>query len=77
VYVISGGRVKCVNGEDVVVLTGVVREAGSGAAGGTITFEAEVSENTDNPECIIWDITDSCSHDAQGKFDILQGACDR
>ena len=28
-----------------------------------------------NPACILWDIKDGCSHEAQGKHEVLESAC--
>lgn len=74
VYQITAGSVQCENGSDVVVLSGRLHQAGEDR-GGLGTFEATVMEDDVDPECLIWDIKDGCSHEAQGKFDVFVSAC--
>jgi len=75
VYRITGGSVRCVGGEDVVVLTAM--------PSGTrpeerLSINIQVTPvGGDDPDCIIWDIRDGCSHEAQSKHEILAGACVR
>ncbi|UCH82998.1 MAG: hypothetical protein JSW50_11065 [Candidatus Latescibacterota bacterium] len=74
VYQITAGFLRCENDKDIVVLTGKVQGADE-AMSRLGTFEATATEDDDNPECLIWDIKDGCSHEAQGKFDVFVSAC--
>ena len=74
VFRISAGRIVCGGRLPALVLTGAELGAASGRSS---TFEVSLTPvgGTDNPECIIWDIKDSCSHEAQGKYDVAGASC--
>lgn len=70
------GHVACREGTDVVLLGGILRSVGpSGGEPATEFVEAEIMPvDADHPECIIWDIKDSCSN-TEGKYDVLEDPC--
>lgn len=75
VYRFTEGRLACREGEVIVVMDGLTGEVGS--SGPTDIFSATLMRvDDDHPECIIWDIKDSCSHEATGKFDV-ENICPR
>lgn len=73
VYRITAGQVNCVGGTDVVVLTAKIVGPNTRAALNVTVNVTPVGAT--NPACILWDIQDSCSHEASGKHDILESAC--
>ena len=75
VYRITGGEVSCVGGTDVVVLNATAVGPDNQTIG-DVTVEVTPAGG-DNPACIIWDIKDSCSHEAAGKHNVIDSACGR
>jgi hypothetical protein len=75
VYTIRSGDVECEEGVDVITLSGFVSTISGGGSAQTNAFIATVEPETVGEPCIIWDIKDSCSHEAQGRFDILESDC--
>jgi hypothetical protein len=75
---VTGGVVRCDDGVDVVVLRGSIRETvfSTGDRAREAFIATLMPADEDNPACIIWDIQDSCSHEAQGKYDVWQSACE-
>ena len=75
VFRITAGEVVCVEGKDVVLLSGVATEIVPGADPTTSLFEASATPVGEaNPACILWDIKDGCG-DAQGDYVVLDSAC--
>ena len=78
IFRVNGGGVRCDDGVDVVVLNGIATEVTPGGEPTTRLFSATAMPvDEDNPECIIWDIKDSCSHEAQGDFNVIKSVCER
>jgi hypothetical protein len=77
-YRMQGGTVVCSNGSDGLQLIGSVRDdADESNQDARVIINVQPANDPDNPECIIWDITDSCSGEAEGRLDIVASACGR
>ena len=79
IYRVTEGGVRCDDGTDVVVLSGVATEVtpGGGPPTTRLFSATAMPVNEDNPACILWDIKDGCSHEAEGDLDVIASACTR